>query len=84
MCYVTELVLQCWITSLTGNPNIFSNFRSHKEPSPITVADGSTCDSIGFGIVQPATSIILSFVSRLSKLTFNLIPVSKIVKDLNC
>jgi len=42
---------------MTGNPNIFSSFQPHKAPSPVTVADGSTCNSVGFGIVKPIPSI---------------------------
>lgn len=42
---------------MTGNPNIFSSFRSHKAPSPVTVADGSTCSSVGSGTVKPTSSI---------------------------
>nr|XP_009764627.1 PREDICTED: uncharacterized protein LOC104216300 [Nicotiana sylvestris] len=69
---------------MTGNPNIFSSFRSHKAPSPVTVADGSTYSSVGSGIVKPTSSITLSSVLSLPNLAFNLIFVSKITKDLNC
>lgn len=69
---------------MTGNPNIFSSIRSHKAISHVTVANGSTCNSVGFGIVQPTSSITISFVISLPKLAFNLIYVSKITRELNC
>jgi len=69
---------------MTGNPNIFSSFRSHKAASPVTVADGSTCNSVGFDTVQLTSSITLSSVLSLPKLAFNLISVSKVTRELNC
>lgn len=48
------------------------------------MADGSTCNSIGFGTVKPHSSITLSFVLNLPKLSFNLIFVSKVTRDLYC
>lgn len=69
---------------MTGNPNIFSSFRPHKAPSPVTVADGSTCNSVGYGTVKPTSIITLSSVLSLPKLAFNLISVSKVTRDLNC
>nr|XP_016463323.1 PREDICTED: uncharacterized protein LOC107786370 [Nicotiana tabacum] len=69
---------------MTGNPNMFSSFRSHKAPSPITVVDGSTCSSVGSDIIKPTSSITLSSILCLPNLAFNLISVSKITKDLNC
>lgn len=37
---------------MTGNPNIFSSFQPHKALYPVTVADGSTCNSVGSGTVN--------------------------------
>uniref|UniRef100_A0A0V0HI32 Putative ovule protein n=1 Tax=Solanum chacoense TaxID=4108 RepID=A0A0V0HI32_SOLCH len=68
---------------MTGNPNIFSSFQSHKAPSLVIVVDGSTCNSVGFGTVKPTSSITLSSVLSLPKLAFNLISVSKLTRDLN-
>nr|XP_009774370.1 PREDICTED: uncharacterized protein LOC104224418 isoform X2 [Nicotiana sylvestris] len=68
---------------MTDNPNIFSSFRSHKAPSSLTVADGTTCSSVGSGTVKPTSSITLSSVLSLPNLAFNLISVSKITRDLN-
>lgn len=69
---------------MTGDPNVFSSFQSHKALSPITIADGSTCNSVGYGIVKPTSSITLSSVLSLPMLAFNFISVSKVTKDLNC
>jgi len=69
---------------MTGNSNIFTSFQSHKAPSPVTVADGSTCNSDGYGTVKPTSTITLSSVLSLPKLAFNLISVSKVTRDLNC
>ena len=69
---------------MTGNPHIFTSFRSHKAPSPVIIADGSTYNVEGSGTVKPTPSITLSSVLSLPNLAFNLISVSKLTKDLNC
>lgn len=69
---------------MTDNSNIFFSFRSHKSHSPITIADELTYKIVGFRTIKPISSIILSSVLSLFKLTFNLIFVSKFTKDLNC
>ncbi|KAH0636555.1 hypothetical protein KY289_036470, partial [Solanum tuberosum] len=69
---------------MTGNLNTFSNFQPHNAPSPIIVADGSACTSVGSGTIKPTSSITPSSVLSLPKLAFNLIYVSKIMRDLNC
>ncbi|KAH0758438.1 hypothetical protein KY290_021931 [Solanum tuberosum] len=58
---------------MAGNPNIFSSFQSHKAPSPVTVGDGSTCNSLGAGTVKPTSYITpLSIRSTKIGLTRNL------------
>ncbi|KAK3008087.1 hypothetical protein RJ639_013614 [Escallonia herrerae] len=69
---------------MTGNPKIFSSFRSHTAPSPVTIADGSNYTIKGSGTVKPTSSITLSFVLSLSSLAFNLMSVNRLTKDLNC
>ncbi|KAK3034070.1 hypothetical protein RJ639_034295 [Escallonia herrerae] len=69
---------------MTGNPKIFSSFRSHTAPSPVTIADGSNYTIKGSGTVEPTSSITLSFVLSLPSLAFNLMSVSRLTKDLNC
>ena len=69
---------------MTGNSQIFCNFQSHKVPSPVTIADGTTHHVDGSGTVKPTSSITLSSVLSLPSLTFNLISVSKLTRDLNC
>jgi len=44
---------------MTGNPNIYSSFRSHRALSPVTVADGSICNVIGSRTVKLTSSITL-------------------------
>lgn len=68
---------------MTGNPNIFSNFRPHRTFFPITVVDGSTYNIMGSEITKPTSFITLSSVLSLPKLAFNLISVSKLTKYLN-
>ncbi|RVW90282.1 Retrovirus-related Pol polyprotein from transposon RE1 [Vitis vinifera] len=46
--------------------------ETHSAP-PVTVADGSTYEIKGFGIVKPTSSITLSSVLNLPNLAFNLI-----------
>ena len=69
---------------MTGNSNMFSSFQSHKALSPVMVADGSTCNIVGSGTVKTTTTITLSSILSLPKLTFNLISVTRITRDLNC
>ncbi|KAK3025978.1 hypothetical protein RJ639_040952 [Escallonia herrerae] len=69
---------------MTGNPKIFSSFRSHTAPSPVTIADGSNYTIKGSGTVKPTSSITLSSVLSLPSLAFNLMSVSRLTKDLNC
>ena len=68
---------------MTGNHKTFSTFRTHSAP-PVTVADGSIYKIKGSETVKPTSSITLSYVLSLSNLTFNLISVSKLTKNLNC
>ncbi|KAK3025395.1 hypothetical protein RJ639_044650 [Escallonia herrerae] len=65
---------------MTGNPKIFSSFRSHTAPSPVTIADGSNYTIKGSGTVKPTSSITLSSVLSLP-LAFNLMSVSRLI---NC
>ncbi|KAK3027217.1 hypothetical protein RJ639_040806 [Escallonia herrerae] len=72
------------IDHMTGNPKIFSSFRSHTAPSPVTIADGSNYTIKESGTVKPTSSITLSSVLSLPSLAFNLMSVSRLTKDLNC
>lgn len=69
---------------MIDNSNIFSNFRLHKTHFPITIADGSINNIVNSRTKKLTSSIILSFVLSLPKLTFNLIYMSKLTKDFNC
>lgn len=61
---------------MTGNPNIFSNFRSHRVPSPVTIVDGSTYNIEGSATIKLTPAINLTSILRLPKLIFNLISIS--------
>lgn len=85
-CLITssnKWVIDSSATNHMSNPNIFSSFQSHKAPSPITTANESTCNSIGFGTVKPTSAIALCSVFSLPKLAFNLIYVSKVTRGPN-
>lgn len=69
---------------MTGNPDIFFHFRSYTASSSVTIADGTTYNIAGAGVVQPTSSSTLSSVLYLLSLVFNLIYVSRITRDLNC
>ncbi|KAK3015718.1 hypothetical protein RJ639_005918 [Escallonia herrerae] len=69
---------------MTSNLKIFSSFRSHTAPSPVTITDGSNYTIKGSGTVKPTSSITLPFVLSLPSLAFNLMSVSRLTKDLNC
>ena len=71
------------INHMTGYSNIFSSFRSHKTPFMVTIADGSTCNSLGSGTVKPTSSITLSSILSLPKLAFNWNSVCKLTRTLS-
>lgn len=64
-----------------GNHNNFSSFQSHKEPSTVTVAEGSNFNCVGSGTVKLNSSINLSSILSLPKLAFNLIYVSIVTRE---
>lgn len=71
ICIITssnKWVIDTGVTNhMTGNPNMFSSFQSHKAPSLVTVADGSTCNSVEYGTIKPTSSVTLSSVLGLPK-----------------
>jgi hypothetical protein len=69
---------------MTGNSKIFSSFRTHTAPFPVTIADGSHYTVEDSGFVEPTSSITLSSVLSLLVLAFNLMSVSRFTKSLNC
>ncbi|XP_015161249.1 uncharacterized protein [Solanum tuberosum] len=85
-CLIThsnKWVIDSGVTNhMKSNPNVFSSFQSHKASSSVAVADGSTCNNVGYGIVKPTSSITLSFVLSLPKFAFILIYVSKVAETL--
>lgn len=68
---------------LTSNFNIFSGFWSHKTPFHMTISDWPSYNIVGYGTIKLTFSITLSSALIVSKLTFDLIFVNILTKNLN-
>ncbi len=60
------------IDHMTGNTKIISIFRSHKVPSYVTIAGGSSYTIEKSRIINPTSSITLSCVLGLPSLAFDM------------
>ncbi|KAL5741578.1 hypothetical protein ACOSP7_028310 [Xanthoceras sorbifolium] len=69
---------------MTGNSGLFSTFQSHTSTSTVTLADGSPSCVRGSGTITPTPSLPLSSVLHLPNLSFNLVSVSQLTRNLNC
>lgn len=69
---------------MTRNSSLFSTFESHNTIFPVTLANGSQSHVISSGNVQGTPSISLSSVLSLPQLSFNLVCISKLTRNLNC
>lgn len=69
---------------MTGNSHLFSAFQSNSSTLTVTLADGSTSRIRGSGTINPTPSLPLSSVLHLPNLSFNLVSVSQLTKNLNC
>ncbi|CAM8896855.1 unnamed protein product [Rhodiola kirilowii] len=69
---------------MTGNPALFSSFSSHHSHPPVSLADGTQSPVVGSGTVNPTSSLSLTSVLSLPKLSFNLMSVSRLTRSLNC
>ncbi|KAL5838389.1 hypothetical protein ACOSQ3_015558 [Xanthoceras sorbifolium] len=69
---------------MTGNYGLFSTFQSHTTTSTVTLADGSPSCVRGCGTITPTPSLPLSSVLHLPNLSFNLVSVSQLTRNLHC
>lgn len=69
---------------MTGNSGLFSTFQSRTSTSTVTLADGSPSCVRGSGTIIPTPLLPLSSVLHLPNLSFNLISVSQLTRNLNC
>ncbi|KAL5810383.1 hypothetical protein ACOSQ3_027085 [Xanthoceras sorbifolium] len=69
---------------MTGNSSLFSTFQSHTSTSTVTLDDGSPSCVHGSGTITPTPLLPLSSVLHLPNLSFNLISVSQLTRNLNC
>ncbi|XP_062090704.1 retrovirus-related Pol polyprotein from transposon RE1 isoform X1 [Humulus lupulus] len=69
---------------MTGNSSLFSTFQSYSPTSSVTLADGSPSSVLGSGTVTPTPLLTLSSVLHLPNLSFNLLSVSQLTRNLNC
>ena len=69
---------------MTGNSSIFSTIQSQPLPSTVTLADGSHSCVLRSGTIVPTPSIPLISVLSLPNFSFNLMSVSKLIRELKC
>ena len=69
---------------MTGIPSIFSSMTESNVLPHVTVANGSTTNVRGIGTIVLSPNIALSSCLYVPSVSFNLISVSKLIKDLNC
>ncbi|CAM8996453.1 unnamed protein product [Rhodiola kirilowii] len=67
---------------MTGNPALFASFTPHHSSPPVSLADGTQSPVVGS--VNPTSSLSLTSVLSLPKLSFNLMSVSRLTRSLNC
>ena len=69
---------------MTGDITLFHSYQPCSESYKIKIADGSYSPVAGKGSVIVPNSFRLLFVLHVPKLTWNLLSISKVTKDLNC
>ena len=69
---------------LSGNKNLFSSLTITSPLPVITLANGTQTMAKGIGSANPLPSLSLSSVLYVPDSPFNLISVSKLIRDLNC
>ena len=67
---------------MSGNLKLFIDLKKHGEGQAVTLADGSQSNVQGIGNID--TGLPLKSVLYIPSLSYNLLSVSKITKDLNC
>lgn len=71
------------IDHMTSNCGLFSTFQSYPSISIVTLADGSPSCVRGSGTISLTPILLLSSVLHLPNLSFNLIFVSQLTRNLN-
>ena len=69
---------------MTGNSNLFHTFSPCSGNYMVQIADGSTSKVAGMGTIIVTKDLILKSVLLVPKLTYNLLSISKLTKDLRC
>ena len=69
---------------LSGNKGIFSSLTFTSPLPMVTLANGSQTIAKGTGFACPLPSLPLTFVLYVPDSPFNLISISKLIRDLNC
>jgi hypothetical protein len=69
---------------MTGNSKLISDIHYKQSTHAVTLADGSQAFVQGIGKLRLSSHLLLNSVLYLPKLSFNLISVSQITKDLKC
>ena len=69
---------------MIGNSNLFHTFSPCSGNYMVWIADGSTSKGAGMGTIIVTKDLILKFVLLIPKLTYNLLSISKLTKDLRC
>ena len=69
---------------MTGCKWIFSSYTPSSENQRVKIVDGSLSVIAGIGKIVISTTITLTRVLHGPKLSYNLLSISKITKDLNC
>nr|KJB34195.1 hypothetical protein B456_006G052700 [Gossypium raimondii] len=68
---------------MTGNPNLFLNFKAYTHTPNIIFTNGSTSRVIRSGTVNLTSFISFNFMLSLLKFSFNLLCFSKLTRALN-
>lgn len=69
---------------LTGSSDHFLSYHPCAGNEKIRIVDGSFAPVAGKGQVSPFDGLILQNVLHVPKISYNLLSVSKITRDLNC
>lgn len=69
---------------LTGSSNHFLSYHPCASHKKIRIADGSFAPIVGKSHISPFDGLILQNVLYVPKISYNLLSVSKITRDLNC
>ena len=69
---------------MIGNLRLFSTLQSDFSKPTVTLADGSEARTLGTGTIFPISSLPLNSVLYVQNLSFNLLSVSQLTRDLNC